>query len=329
MRCVTILIALLSLTAVASEQPAPPGKLVDVGGYRIHLHCTGKGNQTVVLSPGGGGFSFDWHWVQQKAGAFARVCSYDRAGSAWSEPGPEPRTMRQEAHEVFTALQRAGERGPYILVGQSLGGLAMRIFARRYPEATAGVVLVDATSPDSTLSLNGKLVRLRELAKDRPVPEVQTKVSGPPAASSGPPAARARKIGPPQDKLPVEIQKLYLWAWSLPPRGSQADNFMAEEFNELYQHSQATPQPLGNRPLISIVAMRADPPPSGVDKEQWDNLVREKIAQKRDYRNLSTNSKVVEDAQSGHHVHLDNPGTVVTAIRDVVEAVRRRIPLAP
>ena len=173
-------------TLLAQQEPAPdpPGKLVDLGGYRIHLNCTGQGSPTVVLSPGGGGFSFDWFLVQQKVSAFDRVCSCDRAGSAWSDPGPQPLTMRQEAFEVHSALAKSGERGPYLLVGQSLGGLMMRVFADRYANDTAGLVLVDATSPDTTLGMNGKLVHVREQAKQRPIPDVQTMESSPPRPPS-------------------------------------------------------------------------------------------------------------------------------------------------
>src|SRR5260370_18049664 len=79
------------------EQPAPLGKLVDIGGYRLHLYCTGRGKEMVVLSPGGGDFSFDWYLVQQRVSKFARVCSYNRAGTAWRDPRPKPLTPNQEA----------------------------------------------------------------------------------------------------------------------------------------------------------------------------------------------------------------------------------------
>src|SRR5919112_1704581 len=88
--------------------PRPPGRLVDVGGYRLHLNCTGGGGPAVVLIAGAGDFSFDWSLVQPQLSRFARVCSYDRAGLAWSDLGPTPRTMRQDAHELRLLLARAG-----------------------------------------------------------------------------------------------------------------------------------------------------------------------------------------------------------------------------
>src|SRR5258708_36823740 len=91
------LFAVFTVSAYSSSaDPAPLGRMVDLGGYRIHLYCTGKGKQTVVLSPGGGDFSFAWYLVQQRLQSSVRVCSYDRAGSAWSDPGPQPLTLRQE-----------------------------------------------------------------------------------------------------------------------------------------------------------------------------------------------------------------------------------------
>ena len=339
MRVLTISAFIFAGSIAAQQPPAPKplGKLVDLGGYRIHLNCTGKGHPTVVLSPGAGDFSFDWFLVQQKAGNFVRVCSYDRAGSAWSDPGPQPLTMKQESFEIYTALKRAGEPGPYILVGQSLGGLVMRVFADRYPHDTAGMILVDATSPDTTLSLNGKLVRMRALARNRSVPDIQTMRSSP----AQPPTAEdmkqwtdfqkqigGAKIDPPFDRLPAEIQKLQLWASSLPPRAASSDNYLAEELAQMYAHEQRVPVPLGDMPLITIVAGRADLAPNGASQEEWTALVSEKMSQKRAFAKLSHNSEVVVDANAGHRVQLDDPDVVVKAIQDVQTACSKHTHLS-
>jgi pimeloyl-ACP methyl ester carboxylesterase len=217
--------------------------MVDLGGYRIHLYCTGKGKQTVVLSPGGGDFSFVWYFVQEKLQTSARVCSYDRAGSAWSDPGPQPVTMRQEAYELEMALRLAGEKGPYILVGHSLGGLVVRTFAEGYSDETAGMVLVDATSPDASLGYFGKPAHVRDLAK-RTIPPVQTMKTSPLKPISDAEREQAMKyrnhnINPPYDRLPAEIQHLQLWAQMLPPKiaVSQDTDYTPEEFQLLYGSS--------------------------------------------------------------------------------------------
>lgn len=317
------------LTARAYSQsadPAPLGTMVDLGGYRIHLYCTGKGEQTVVLSPGGGDFSFAWYLVQQRLQSSARVCSYDRAGSAWSDPGPQPLTLRQEAYELESALKISGERGPYILAGHSLGGLVVRTFAEGYPEEASGMVLVDAPSPDGTMGYYGKLVRIRDLAK-RTIPPIQTMKTSPPVPISDADREQALKyksheIHPPFDRLPLEIQKLQLWAQMLPPgvAFSEKDDYTPEEWQFLYELQQFG-HPLGNMPLITMIGMRESKDrPKEISAEEWHSLFLEKVEQKRAFQTLSTNSKVVEVRDAGHAIHLEDPDAVVSAIHDVMNA---------
>src|SRR5215207_3210379 len=101
--------------SAASPPLPPPGRLVDVGGWRLHLNCTGDARPsqpTVILEAGLGDFSVEWALVQPRVATFARVCSYDRAGDGWSEIGPHPRTFRQIVYELHALLDRAGERPP-------------------------------------------------------------------------------------------------------------------------------------------------------------------------------------------------------------------------
>jgi pimeloyl-ACP methyl ester carboxylesterase len=112
--------------------------------------------------------------VQPAVSGFARVCSYARAGLAWSEPGPLPRTMRQNAYELHTMLRAASVKAPYVLVGHSIGGLIARVYAEQYPEEVAGMVLVDPTNENTTLMYQGKILRIREGARGTPVPPAQT-----------------------------------------------------------------------------------------------------------------------------------------------------------
>src|SRR5829696_10339136 len=121
----------------------PPGQLVDVGGYRLHINCTGSGSPTVVIESGWGDSSAAWGWVQPEVAKTTRVCTYDRAGMGWSEPSPEPRTAREFAKELHTLLAKANEPGPYVLVGHSMGGYTVRVYAHDYPEEVVGLVFVD------------------------------------------------------------------------------------------------------------------------------------------------------------------------------------------
>jgi pimeloyl-ACP methyl ester carboxylesterase len=123
----------------------PPGRLVDIGGYRLHLWCTGEGTPAVILDTGLGGSTPDWGFVQPDVARFTRVCSYDRAGMGYSDPGPSPRTAGRIASELAELLARSGIGGPVVLVGASIAGFDVRVFGSDHPERAAGLVLVDAS----------------------------------------------------------------------------------------------------------------------------------------------------------------------------------------
>src|SRR5918994_2966933 len=120
---IIILIFLIAPIASMGAPPQPPGRLVDVGGggINMHIYCTGEGSPTVVLDAGLNGGTMSWAKVQEQVSNHTRVCSYDRAGMSWSEPGPKPRTFMIIADELHTLLQASGEQGPYVLVGHSVG----------------------------------------------------------------------------------------------------------------------------------------------------------------------------------------------------------------
>jgi pimeloyl-ACP methyl ester carboxylesterase len=315
----------------AAGAPPPPGTLVDIGGYRLHIYCQGTGDPAVVMLAGGGDFSFDWSLVQPGVARFTRACAYDRAGLAWSDLGPTPRTMRQDAHELHLLLERSGVKGPVVLVGHSVGGLIARVYVDRYPGTVAGLVLVDSTHEDTTLMLNGKVVRVREGARGASIPAVQTMKTSPPAPPSaadkeqfelnrkifGPP-----KIEPPFDRLPPRIQQLRLWALSHPKLAARGEDFWADELQAMYTARKTRPEPLGDTPLAVLIGGKESDAPPGVAADDWKRLAAEKREQKLGFADLSRNSKVVIDPKSGHHVALENPELVVDTIRQVVEAAR-------
>ncbi|HEX5879788.1 MAG TPA: alpha/beta hydrolase [Actinomycetota bacterium] len=133
--------------AADAEAYPMPGRLIDVGGHRLHLSCTGAGTPTVVLEPGAGGMSSSLGWIAPAVARDTRVCVYDRAGRGWSEPASTAQDGAQIATDLHTLLQRGHVPGPYVLAGHSFGGLYVLTFAARYPDEVAGMVLVDATAP--------------------------------------------------------------------------------------------------------------------------------------------------------------------------------------
>jgi pimeloyl-ACP methyl ester carboxylesterase len=131
------------------------GRLVDVGGHRLYLECSGSGSPTVVLEAGLGGSSSAWETIAPAVAQETRVCTYDRAGLGWSENAPGSRNGTQTASDLRTLLNRAGEPGPYVLAGHSLGGAYVLGFAEQFPEQVAGVALLDSMSPDQFTRVSG------------------------------------------------------------------------------------------------------------------------------------------------------------------------------
>jgi pimeloyl-ACP methyl ester carboxylesterase len=125
----------------------PPGRLIDLGTHRLHLLESGRGGPTILLEAGLMSTVLSWSDLQRALSGSFRVVSYDRAGLGWSELGPMPRTAGRIIDELHTLLERADIAPPYVLVGHSFGGLTMPLFAARYPEEVAGMVLVDPVAP--------------------------------------------------------------------------------------------------------------------------------------------------------------------------------------
>lgn len=319
-----LLCMMLAVTGGAADAPAPLGRMVDLGGHRLHVNCSGAGQPTVVVENGLGDFSFDWILVQTRVEKFTRICTYDRAGYAWSDPGPKPRTFAQINLELRDALAKVGEKGPFVLVGHSYGGPVIRNFAINYPQDVAGMVQVDAAFEGMRVGIGGgKTMRLGEDAKDRDVPNPREKMK-----ESDKPSLPSDVIVPPELQvldsvykvLPEADQKLQLWAQKLiemqDAEGSQTD-WSGEYFKKWMTTSQSAS--LGAIPLVVLTRAEGgcgndqDIPGAQLDKERKEGqamLVR-----------LSSNSKQVV-LKSGHNMELEAPQEVTAAIRIVVEAVR-------
>ena len=126
----------------------PPGRLVDVGGHRLHIDCRGEGSPMILLESGGQLWSSGWRHIHDDLSRDHRVCAYDWSGLGWSDAGPAPYDAEQAAKELHALLEGAGEQQPFVYVGHSLGGMLARVYHRRYPGALAAAVYVDSGEPE-------------------------------------------------------------------------------------------------------------------------------------------------------------------------------------
>lgn len=287
----------------------------------MHLFASGdaSGGPAVVLEAGAGAFSTDWYLVQQEVGRFAPVCSYDRAGHAWSELGPRPRTMKQAAYDLRRLLMKAGVRGPYVMVGHSLGGMLVRVFAAEYPDDVAGVVLVDMGLENGEKYVNGKMVGPFDGARPRQIPAPRDQVLDEERTLSHPELEGFKKfrevageprIEAPFDKLPQPIQKLRLWAMSLPQSVVSDHNpYGAEEHLLLFADRIRREHPLGNKPLV-VLSRKSD------DQQRMDG--------QRQLLKLSSNSVFAQSDFPIHEIQLVQPDLVVNSIRAVIESLKSR-----
>lgn len=266
----------------------PPGSLVDIGGYRLHLWCTGNGAPVVILDTGLGGSTADWGFVQPDVARFTRVCSYDRGGMGYSDPGPSPRTARRIAGELATLLVRSGIGDPVVLVGASIAGLYARVFAADYPDRTAGLVLVDATHEDPPHEVP-RLARFVPLLSTVGVFRVLD-----------------ISFGQPLGSLPPAVQP-FARATSFRTAGYQA---AADEISHIWESAsevRSSRRKL-NIPLLVVTGARGA-------NDTWRRL-------QRDQSSLSERGCLVIANDSGHVVAIDQPEIVVEAIRTIVETVR-------
>jgi pimeloyl-ACP methyl ester carboxylesterase len=294
-----------------------PGVLVDIGGRRMNLICSGSGTPTVVLEPGAGEFALLVSALQHRVASFTRVCSYDRAGYGWSDPAPAGRSFDERAADLDHLLDRAGVNGPYVLVGASYGGLLVRKFAQLQPQKVAGMVLVDAAEEE---------IVFRHLALLRTAIASQ-RIAGGLAEFGvmrifvGAMAERARAEGRiPSDASPEEIEAAI--AFSARPSffATALDEGSAYERTPYAARRAEGFGSLDDKPLI---VLRHGKPFDGLNAPLAE-MEREWPAVQARLAALSTNSRLVVATENGHDIAMENPGLVARAVRSLVDAVRTK-----
>ncbi|MBL0211181.1 MAG: alpha/beta hydrolase [Holophagaceae bacterium] len=301
----------------AHDYPAP-GKLVDVGGYKLHLHSSGAGAIPVVLVAANGGGVLDWYKVQPELAKFTQVVSYDRAGMGWSEASPEPHSSAQIVQELHTLLGKAGVKAPYVLVGHSLGGLHAQLYAMRYPDEVAGLVLVDSSHADmaSRKEFVPKAFTMSTLVRVVGSLGVVRLLNG---LNDRANLRNASEAGPGfVPEIEQESSRIYSHTGTLVA--------MAKEFASLPVSAaqvRAANLHLGDKPLV-VLTRSGEPNPTPERRAMETTW----MAWQADLASRSHNVKHMIAEHSGHFIHQDQPDLVVTAIQQTVLAARDKTKLS-
>lgn len=274
----------------------PPGQLVPMGPYRLHVSCLGEGDVTVLFEAGLGGSSLEWGTIQAAISHRARACAYDRAGYAWSDPSPYPRSASQLAREAEKMLHSLDISGPLLLVGHSFGGFVIRELAYRPTTDVIGMILVDASHEDQLVKLEGK-------GKVQVMP------------SSGNFVLKAVSV---PENFPRDVRR------KIEALGRMRKSYAATH-GEMSQFRLSTEQVRAHRELVSfpvIVLSRGLDPfpktPEGKEKNEiWRDL-------QTDLASISTNGKNITAENSGHHIHADEPELVISSIEAILDDYQRK-----
>jgi len=336
-----LLVVLVWAVQLGAQSAAPadivyaqPGQLVDAGGFRLNLYCMGSGSPTVVFDSGWGDWAPAWSKVQPEIAKWTRACSYDRAGTGFSEPGPMPRTSVHIAEELRSALHHAGIGGPYILVGSAFGGDNVRTFADLYMDEVAGLVLVDADPDD----LEPEAMReeahrghagipsdLRDcrnaIAEHKPLP-VTSELGRPQQTCAQQFFFRGLPEAEWSPELNAKVLEIAQTKVGMYDAYSSEMEQTASDETYLQQHRRS----FGSRPIRVLTSgnhgvghLESKPPdtPKHLKYEQETTL-----AQAR-WLGLSSNAKQIFARNSSEYIQFDEPETVIKAIREVYDQTKR------
>lgn len=280
----------VSAPLIAAEFPAIPGKRFDVGGYQLHINCTGSGSPTVIVDVGLGDDSTDWQLVQQAVSNHSKICVFDRPGYGWSDFGPSPRTSNRIADELETLLEQADIPPPYILVGHSFGGYNIRIFAANNPQMVAGMVLVDASHEDQYKQFQ---IKLPNNFNRRGTIMILPKSTDSMAHANKPPILRERAF-----------------------HAARAEISALDESSVQLQKNSALP-------VVPLIVISRGKPEWYGDLSQQQ---REKtwITLQQDLSRLSPISTHMFAHQSGHAIPHEQPEIIIEAIEQIVSQVHAR-----
>lgn len=332
----------LSLTAVSAEQPVfDPSpylhaqRLIDIGGRRLNLYCSGTGSPTVVLDAGLGGTTAVWRLVQSTIAKATRVCSYDRAGMGFSDAAPLPRDAAAVVTDLHALLEKAALAPPYVLVGHSVAGLYEPLYADRYPSEVAGMVLVDPVYANEVRDIEAASpIFTKAEASER---TFYAKCSAAASAHELIPgstifnacglldASGLRKACE-SEALALcrfdEVQNTQQTTAAYWEATASEQKAMGGASSDEVQNEQRS---YGGLPLIVLTRGNSDfdspdtPVSAELNRAMWSQM-------HAGHERLAATSSIGKDivvAGSGHGIQLERPAAVIYAVTDVINQVRR------
>jgi pimeloyl-ACP methyl ester carboxylesterase len=318
------------ISPALAAQYVHPHQLIDVGGGRkMNLFCMGTGSHTVIFDAGGGDWSVIWALVQPGVAAHARACSYDRAGMGYSDPSDYPRSPLYIVEDLHALIRAAKIDTPVILVGHSLGGFNMKLYAALYPKDVAGLVLVDpAEDREVTRTHNALLAKFGATATAEQELQYLTQNDAEECAT----AARVHDLDPKSDLykkctdpawkqlgpvIAAERQKIQVKrAYQVAQASEYAHDIYTDTGSDGVYSNLFSKHALGDKPLIVLTQSMYNPknPMAPLNKFAWDLLHEQTAA-------LSTRGINRFVPESSHNIQMDHPQVVIDAINEVLHDI--------
>jgi pimeloyl-ACP methyl ester carboxylesterase len=289
----------------------PLGRLHEIAGRRLMLHRTGEGGPSVVFLPGAGLLGLDFLNIQSAIAAHTTSVLYDRAGTGWSDPADLPRTPTEVTDELRALLRAAGVPAPYLLVGHSLGAFYARRHAQRFPDEVAALLLLDPGHEDILSFLPAEAAAMNEQMKQHQddLPDLTPEQ----IAAARLQYAELYAVWPPDVRDPLIDLHLATWRTQL----AETANFETEVYDELRAGG-----PLPDVPLIVLTA--------GGRNAHWAKFAPPEVLEKAEAGIHAMHETMAHSVPRGQHrtipgathayLHIEHPGPVLTAIRDLLTA---------
>ncbi len=304
-------------TKLDEKNYLPIGRMVDIGGYKLHMVDQGVGGPTVVIDSGVKCNCLDWSLVQPEIAKFTRVVTYDRAGYAWSDASPLDRTSANMVKELRCMLRNAGIPGPYVLVGHSFGGNNMQLFAMTHPDEVVGLVLVDAVHHDLLKFVALPSIEIFQLTLCGVYLGVFRLLTHVPLVKE--------IMGKQIEKYPLDVQKMY-YSQSITTKFVHTVSAEAAFAEESCRQLQQSGTSLGDLPLTVISAgnplMDYQEVKNVYSRKEVESFNKGWLDLQFDLATKSSRAKHVIAENSNHMIPIDRPDVIIDAVRDMIDELR-------